>query len=299
MTANSDTATASGSQGWESSKSHIQKAVKARLPLFAADLYAQYGTECGGEASGNYGGAPSSPRSDQGPNNSELTSLQQALQERIDQLPLVRALRAKTDIFHEFFPYWPVDDHALQHHLTMTTLSGHRELPLYPITFRHPAEEDPFAANETFSANHELQEESQVVNGGSPTDSPPRKKQLTFRSAILGNTTDTALTQIQYLGRSLCGHDGIVHGGLLATIFDEAFARIAFSFLPGHIGFTANLNVDYRLPVPADIMVILVIKVESVEGRKVQLSAVMKSLDGQYTFTEAKSLYISPRPKAS
>lgn len=30
---------------------------------------------------------------------------------------------------------------------------------------------------------------------------------------------------ILHLGRSLCGHDGIVHGGLLATVFDEALGR--------------------------------------------------------------------------
>ncbi|KAJ1976940.1 hypothetical protein H4R34_003786 [Dimargaris verticillata] len=293
MTGSPGRASASESQGWESSKSNIQKSVKARPPLFAADLYAQYGTEHGG-------GAPSSPRSDQGPNTSEQTLLQQALQERIDQLPLVQALRAKVDAFHEFFPYWPVDDHALEHHLTMTALSGHRELPLFPVTFRHPAEVDPFAVAEEFSVDQAQQAESHVVNGdGHRSVASPHKQQLTFRSAILDNTTDTAMTQIQYLGRSLCGHDGIVHGGLLATIFDEAFARIAFSFLPGHIGFTANLNVDYRLPVPADIMVVLVVKVESVQGRKVLLSAAMKSLDGQHTFTEAKSLYISPRPKTS
>lgn len=28
-----------------------------------------------------------------------------------------------------------------------------------------------------------------------------------------------------HLGRGLCGHDGIVHGGLLATILDESLAR--------------------------------------------------------------------------
>jgi len=28
-----------------------------------------------------------------------------------------------------------------------------------------------------------------------------------------------------HLGRGLCGHDGIVHGGLLATVLDETLAR--------------------------------------------------------------------------
>lgn len=32
-----------------------------------------------------------------------------------------------------------------------------------------------------------------------------------------------------HVGRGLCGHDGIVHGGLLATILDEAMARVVRS----------------------------------------------------------------------
>jgi len=30
---------------------------------------------------------------------------------------------------------------------------------------------------------------------------------------------------VVHLGRALCGHDGIIHGGLLATVFDESLAR--------------------------------------------------------------------------
>jgi hypothetical protein len=36
---------------------------------------------------------------------------------------------------------------------------------------------------------------------------------------------------IIHLGRSLCGHDGIVHGGLLATLLDETLARNVCGFL--------------------------------------------------------------------
>jgi hypothetical protein len=28
-----------------------------------------------------------------------------------------------------------------------------------------------------------------------------------------------------HVGRGVCGHDGIIHGGLLATILDESLAR--------------------------------------------------------------------------
>jgi hypothetical protein len=29
-----------------------------------------------------------------------------------------------------------------------------------------------------------------------------------------------------HLGRGLCGHDGIIHGGLLATLLDESLGRM-------------------------------------------------------------------------
>jgi acyl-coenzyme A thioesterase PaaI-like protein len=33
-----------------------------------------------------------------------------------------------------------------------------------------------------------------------------------------------------HVGRSLCGHDGIVHGGLIATILDESMGRVVSHF---------------------------------------------------------------------
>jgi hypothetical protein len=37
-----------------------------------------------------------------------------------------------------------------------------------------------------------------------------------------------------HLGRGLCGHDGIVHGGLLATLLDETLARNVSTFFSSH-----------------------------------------------------------------
>lgn len=78
-----------------------------------------------------------------------------------------------------------------------------------------------------------------------------------------------------HLGRKLCGHDGIVHGGLIATLLDETLAwtvcvyslfcssRVtdclrprrdeqALVNLPEQIGVTASLNIKYRAPTKAD-----------------------------------------------
>jgi acyl-coenzyme A thioesterase PaaI-like protein len=73
---------------------------------------------------------------------------------------------------------------------------------------------------------------------------------------------------IVHMGRALCGHDGIIHGGLIATVFDETLARNvrlpalwpfgrpaniqALLNLPTHIGVTASLTIDYKAPTQAD-----------------------------------------------
>lgn len=33
------------------------------------------------------------------------------------------------------------------------------------------------------------------------------------------------VTAVIHLGRALCGHDGIIHGGIISTVFDESLAR--------------------------------------------------------------------------
>jgi Thioesterase superfamily len=57
---------------------------------------------------------------------------------------------------------------------------------------------------------------------------------------------------VLHVGKDLCGLPEIVHGGLLATVMDESLARCCFPALPNRIGVTANLNINYRKPVPAD-----------------------------------------------
>jgi len=40
------------------------------------------------------------------------------------------------------------------------------------------------------------------------------------------NKTYTELTSVLHLGENICGHDGIIHGGLAATILDEGLACV-------------------------------------------------------------------------
>jgi Thioesterase superfamily len=62
----------------------------------------------------------------------------------------------------------------------------------------------------------------------------------------------TEFYAVLHIGRDVCGQDGYVHDGLLATILDESLARCCFPALPNRIGVTANLNIDYRKSIPVD-----------------------------------------------
>ena len=107
---------------------------------------------------------------------------------------------------------------------------------------------------------------------------------------------------IYYLGKDLCGHPGIIHGGLLATILDEGMARCCFSALPNKIGMTANLTMNYRAPLPSDSYVCLRATTTKVEGRKAWVEGRIETLtvDGETpnTYVEATALFIEPRQAA-
>lgn len=49
------------------------------------------------------------------------------------------------------------------------------------------------------------------------------------------NKTYTEMVSIIHFGKNLCGHDGIIHGGLAATILDEALAAVVRSTLHNQI----------------------------------------------------------------
>ncbi|KAJ6610798.1 HotDog domain-containing protein [Mycena sp. CBHHK59/15] len=97
-----------------------------------------------------------------------------------------------------------------------------------------------------------------------------------------------------HLGRGLCGHDGIVHGGLLATLLDEALGRNAISNLPEKVGVTATLAMKYRAPTRAEQFVVLKTELVEVQGRKALVSGRVEDLDG-VVLVEAKAMFVQPR----
>jgi acyl-coenzyme A thioesterase PaaI-like protein len=119
-------------------------------------------------------------------------------------------------------------------------------------------------------------------------------------SPLVFTTTDGAdLVSIVYLGKALCGHPGVVHGGMLATLMDEGLARTCFSALPNKVGMTANLNIDYRAPCRAEQFVVLKAKTTKVEGRKAWVEGRLETLpaDGSQgkLLVEGRGLFVEPK----
>lgn len=98
-----------------------------------------------------------------------------------------------------------------------------------------------------------------------------------------------------YLGEDLCGHPGVVHGGLLATILDEGLAMCCIPALPNGMGMTASLKIDYRKPVSAGGYVVLKAWTRKVEGRKAWVEGRLEGLEGGEVFAEAEALFVEPR----
>jgi len=117
---------------------------------------------------------------------------------------------------------------------------------------------------------------------------------LAVSPIVFARTDESESRVFLHVGRGLCGHDGIVHGGLLATLLDEALARTAFFNLPSHVGVTASLTINYKAPTMADQFIVIRTKIETVSGRKATVLGVITDLSGK-TLVEASGLFIEPK----
>ncbi|RCV54516.1 PaaI family thioesterase [Marinitenerispora sediminis] len=76
------------------------------------------------------------------------------------------------------------------------------------------------------------------------------------------------------------GPPGLVHGGWLAALLDQALGAAASA--AGMPGLTANLTVDYRRPTPLNVPLTVTSRVTGTERRKVFVSAEIRH-DGEVT----------------
>jgi uncharacterized protein (TIGR00369 family) len=76
------------------------------------------------------------------------------------------------------------------------------------------------------------------------------------------------------------GYPGIAHGGIVATILDEAISRTAFIKDPLNFMVTAKIEVKYLRPVPTETLLTALGKVTRNRGRLIQAEATLFLPDG-------------------
>ncbi|BGP19582.1 hypothetical protein JCM10213v2_007677 [Rhodosporidiobolus nylandii] len=99
---------------------------------------------------------------------------------------------------------------------------------------------------------------------------------------------------VVHVGGGLCGHEGVVHGGLLATVCDEALGRQALLNLPTNIGVTATLTMNYKKPTFANQYLVVRTQLEKQQGRKAWVKGVVENVEGE-VLAEASALFVEPR----
>jgi uncharacterized protein (TIGR00369 family) len=74
------------------------------------------------------------------------------------------------------------------------------------------------------------------------------------------------------------GWMGITHGGILATLVDEAMGRLAWT--SGHRAVTAEMSLRYKRPAQTGERLMIVGSIASVEGKLVFCKAEIRKPDG-------------------
>jgi uncharacterized protein (TIGR00369 family) len=104
-------------------------------------------------------------------------------------------------------------------------------------------------------------------------------------------------TEIPILPNSTwCGYEGVVHGGIIASVFDDAMAW-AIRRESGSWAVTGEISVRYLRPVLAGTRYVVEGRVEKSSGRRISTVAVMKEENGKKV-AEANALFVRIREKA-
>ncbi|KAM3909874.1 acyl-coenzyme A thioesterase THEM4-like [Leptodactylus fuscus] len=148
-----------------------------------------------------------------------------------------------------------------------------RRIPSYNSSVHHIADFPPEESRVTrlFTRNHD-------------------QDGVGFEYSMFYNTAEKRMICIFQPGPYLEGPPGYTHGGCIATILDSTLGA-GVVYVSGHV-MTANLNINYRNPIPLGSTVIVDSHVEKIEGRKVFARGQIRSHDDQILHTEATGLFI-------
>ncbi|KAK9721389.1 hypothetical protein K7432_003420 [Basidiobolus ranarum] len=115
--------------------------------------------------------------------------------------------------------------------------------------------------------------------------------ELALTQLLFQHKSKQELVAIVHLGRKLTGHPGIIHGGLLCTLLDEALFRVVLNQWPNRGVFTGQLNVKYLKPVLPEQFIFVKSMVDRIQDRKGFCKGTISDSTGK-VLTEAEGVFI-------
>ncbi|KAF5916227.1 hypothetical protein HPG69_010586 [Diceros bicornis minor] len=109
---------------------------------------------------------------------------------------------------------------------------------------------------------------------------------LGFEFVMFHNDVEKKTVCLFQGGPYLQGLSGWLHGGAMATMIDITSGMAASI---GERIVTANLNIDFKRPVPLYSVVVINSQLYKAEGRKLFVSCDVRSVDGKTLYAEATS----------
>ena len=119
----------------------------------------------------------------------------------------------------------------------------------------------------------------------------PKGLRLRFREGRLGGVVASVT-----LDRDFEGLGGVVHGGILATLFDEAMAWCLYRHRR-MVYVTAKLEQRFRAPVPTDAPLTVEAWIDDGSTRRRVKVAARVSSAGEHTLAEAVGLFLPAPPQ--
>ncbi|KAJ8101061.1 HotDog domain-containing protein [Lipomyces tetrasporus] len=111
---------------------------------------------------------------------------------------------------------------------------------------------------------------------------------------VFVNKKTNQIVSVIHVGSLLSGFPGIVHGGLIGALLDEALARAAILPLPGQSAVTANLNINYRAPTFTNQVIAIHSHVTDFTTSKSLVAGRVESAHG-HLLAEATGVFLVPK----
>jgi len=113
---------------------------------------------------------------------------------------------------------------------------------------------------------------------------------------IFWNEKEKKAVSVIYFGRGLDGWPSVLHGGALSIVLDESTGRVALRSFPDRTGVTANLNINYRIPITSGQFCTVTAQIdhENSTDRKAIVKGEVRDCMGRLC-TQASGLFVVPK----